>query len=447
MQQATMTQVLRENVSSRRSAADLRGTLNTLIALETNQVEAVADLHLKATTQIATIKSYANLTAEQAILERLEHGYQRYLEQWQNLPPHSDPAHHEQVQKATQFLEVNVLSHCREIEAFNDQQVEETTAQHERILKQLAWGMAVVAGLGAIAGIVFGYGVARIVSQSIRRLQIQIRAVAGQLGPNESEVVVTGDTGFGRLHDELELLRLRIEAVVHELHDREREVAKSERLAATGQLAAGIGHELRNPLTSVKLLVQTGLADSGGLPRDDLVIIEAEIRRMERTLQTFLDFARPPLLARRPVAVEPLLATVLSLIRGRAEQQRVTLHVTHATPHCQLIADSEQLRQVFVNLLLNALDVLPKGGKIAISTGVVGQWYELDFADSGPGIAPDMRPRLFEPFASNKDTGLGLGLVISRRIVDDHGGTLTVTDGPLGGAMFTIRLPIDIGAK
>lgn len=448
-QQVTITGVLRENVSSRRAASDLRGCLNTLIALESNQIESVSELHSRAVTYLAEIKLLANHAREQELCAQLEEGFNRYLKLWDSMPPKGTPEHVRQVEAATQFLETNVLHPCRDIEAFNDQRVEETTSQHERVLSRLAWGMAVVAGLGAVAGVVFGYGVARLLSQSIRRLQVQIRDAAGKLGPNQPEILLTGDPGFGGLHDELESLTARIEAVMQALHQRELEIVRAEHLAAVGQLAAGVGHEIRNPLTSIKMLVQTGL-EGGGPPQlsaEDLQIIESEIRRMERSLQTFLEFARPPKLERRPTELGAVLDSVLGLVRGRAEKQRVATRLEMPDGPVTLTADAGQLQQVFVNLVLNALDVMPTGGSLLVRTHRSGAGVEVEVSDTGPGISKTMLPRLFQPFASSKDTGLGLGLVISRRIVEDHGGTMNAGNRASGGASFFVRLPLEEGPK
>lgn len=443
-QQATVTGVLRENVSSRRAAADLRGCLNTLIALETHQVESVADLHLRAQLHLSEIRQHADQAQERIFADQLDAGFARYLELWQALPPINDSRHAVKVSEAVSVLETQVLYPCREIEAYNDRRVDETTEQLERVLNRLAWGMAVVAGLGAVAGVILGYGVARLLSQSIQRLRVQIRDAAGKLGADAPEIVLTGDGGFGRLHADIDVLSERIEQVVQALQEREREIMRSEQLAAVGQLAAGAGHELRNPLTSIKLLVQSALEDPtrSTLTTEDLQIIESEIRRMERSLQTFLDFARPPKAEYQPVELGIILQAVVGLTRGRAERQRITTQLNFLTAPVTLTADPAQLRQVFVNLVLNALDAMPSGGTLTITIRQHGHQVEIEVADTGPGIAREILPRLFQPFASSKETGLGLGLVISRRIVQDHGGTLEATNRPGGGASFFVRLPI-----
>ena len=443
-QHATIAGVFQENVASRRAAVELEECLQDLIALEHAHVKTVTPLHDRAREHLLSITRYADEPREQVLAARMTEMFEVYLRRWEELPPPEDSRYESAVREVTRFLETQVLAPCTEFRLYNGVRLEEITAEHERVLNQLAWGMAGVGGLGAIAGIVLGFGVARAWSRSISRLQVQIRDAAGKLGTDLPEIVLTEEGGFGELHEEVDRLSSRIEKVVQELQDREREVVRAEQLAAVGQLAAGVGHEIRNPLTSIKMLVQAGL-EGGDQPRltaEDLTVIEGEIRRMERSLQMFLDFARPPKPERRSIDLLNVVEAVLGLIRGRAEKQHVATRLEAPRGPITLTADAGQIQQVLVNLSLNALDAMPSGGTLTVAVRGIGKQVVVEVSDSGPGIPRELMGRLFQPFITTKETGLGLGLVISRRIVEDHGGVIAAANRPGGGATFTIRLPV-----
>jgi PAS domain S-box-containing protein len=230
----------------------------------------------------------------------------------------------------------------------------------------------------------------------------------------------------------------------HEERLRERQMVRAEQMAAIGQVAAGVAHELRNPLTSIKGLVQVNLreADARGLPAEDLRVIEHEIRRMERTLQTFLDFARPPRPDRRRLDPADVVDRVVALVGGRARKQGVALRFLRPDGEGWVDGDQDQLQQLVLNLVLNALDALPHGGEVEVELRPPRDGHvELLVRDTGPGIAPHILPKVFETFVSSKETGIGLGLPVSRRIAEDHGGSLTAYNLPAGGACFALRLP------
>lgn len=441
--QAAATRELRKILDGRRAAVELRECLTDLIALENANVETVAVLHDRAGVLLSAIDRAIDQPGERERIARVQAGYEAYLARWRELPPADSPDHEPARRAATRILEADVLRPCEDFEEYNARRIDQSTEAHERALDQLAWGMVGVGGLGGVAGVVLGYGVARAVGRSIRRLRIRLRDAVGKLGPDPPEIVLSGEGDFADLHAEVDRLGERIETLVSALHQRESEVLRAEQLAAVGQLAAGVGHELRNPLTSVKLLVQAGLED-GGLPADDLRVIDGEVRRMERSLQTFLDFARPPSTERRPTPLAGLVREVADLLRGRAEKQRVNLQLDLPPDAVTVLADREQLRQVLVNLFLNALDAMPSGGALAVivRTDDPGR-VTVEVADSGPGISETQLPRLFQPFASTKDTGLGLGLVISKRIAEAHSGALVAANRPRGGASFLLTLPIE----
>lgn len=240
------------------------------------------------------------------------------------------------------------------------------------------------------------------------------------------------------------VLSASVERDWYERRQRERYLHRAEQMMALGQVAAGVAHELRNPLTAVKGLVQVNLrrAAAGGLPSGDLAVIEHEIRRMERTLQTFLDFARPPKPDRRQLDLADVVDRVFAVVNGRAKKQRVDLHLLRPDAPVQVEADRDQLQQLLLNLVLNALDAMPGGGAVEVELRPPRDGHaELYVRDTGPGIAPDILPKVFETFVSSKETGVGLGLPVSKRIAEDHGGSLSAYNLPGAGACFLLRLP------
>ena len=303
--------------------------------------------------------------------------------------------------------------------------------------------------LGALAGLLLGYGVARHLRHSIYHLSVRVQDAASKLGQDLPAVALQEDGDLHQIHEQMKTVVADIEEVVQKLQQREREVLRAEQLAALGQLAAGVAHEIRNPLTSIKMLVQTLREDLEARgAAEDLQIIEIEIRRMERCLQTFLDYARPPKPDFRPLDLAQPIGRTLALIGGRARKQHVTIDWIPPASPVVVTADSEQIQQLLVNLTLNALDVMPLGWRPGHRPA--RRWVgtvEVSVCDTGPGIALQVLPTLFKPFTSTKETGLGLGLVTSRRIAEAHGGSLVAQNRPDGGACFTLRLPLLVEAS
>lgn len=226
--------------------------------------------------------------------------------------------------------------------------------------------------------------------------------------------------------------------------ENDKQLLRAEQMMAVGQVAAGVAHELRNPLTSIKGLIQVNLRELGarGLPVEDLEVIEHEIRRMEKTLQTFLDFARPPKPDRRLQNIATIVERVLALVGGRARKQKVNLRFLEPETLVQAEVDGDQIQQLLLNLVLNALDAMPHGGTVEVDVRPpLDEFFEIYVRDSGPGVAAHILPKVFETFVSSKETGVGLGLPLSRRIAEDHGGALTAYNLPETGACFLLRLP------
>jgi signal transduction histidine kinase len=221
----------------------------------------------------------------------------------------------------------------------------------------------------------------------------------------------------------------------------------AEKLAAIGTLTAGLSHEIRNPLNAAGLQLSVlerrvrKLAPSVQDPLlEPLTLVRDEIRRLEHILQDFLQFARPLNLTVKPLALGPLLQKVVAFISTDAERRRVTLEAD-LTRADSVSGDADQLRQVFMNLLLNAFDAVGEGGRVKLSVESAFTSMEVHVDDDGPGVPAEHLARVFEPFFTTKVKGSGLGLPITHAIVSQHGGTVTASRSPLGGARFTVSLP------
>ena len=435
---------LTEDIDSRQVASEIETTVRNLITLlQKGGSDDIEPLHERIEELTEEARKLANTPREQ----RLEEDMEKHLEQYQTLWQarlHDDPRVAEGKRKtAINYLEKEVLPSVIHLRNHNNREIEKSEEALQRTIKWVAWGLAVVGAIGSLAGILMGYGVARTLRQSMYRLSVRIRDATDKLRHELPTVTLQENEGMEYLHAQMHNLMREIEQTVQRLQQREHEVLRAEQLAAVGQLAAGVAHELRNPLTAVKMLVQSSREDleERGLPAEDLQVIEQEIRRLERSLQTFLDFARPPKMERREVSLVALVTQALALLGGRARQQRVRIDFFPPDPDITLSADGEQLRQLLVNLMMNALDAMPTGGILTVAVDQDADQVQLSVRDTGAGIAPQIMPRLFEPFVSGKETGLGLGLVVSQRIAEDHGGKLRAWNLPALGACFALTLP------
>ncbi|MBD3672822.1 MAG: PAS domain-containing protein [Planctomycetaceae bacterium] len=224
---------------------------------------------------------------------------------------------------------------------------------------------------------------------------------------------------------------------------REREALKGQQMATLAQLATGVAHEIRNPLTSIKMLIQINrdrFAEQG-LPTEDLDLVEQEIYRMERSVNGLLEYGRPEQGEFRDFSLDEVLQKTLRLIRGRCEEAGVTIQTDFSEPPATLYGDPVQLQQLLLNLCLNALDAMQDGGKLSLESTVSEGEIHLQVSDSGSGIAPEIIDKLFSPFVTSKPNGIGLGLGICRRIAEAHHGSLTGRNLAEGGACFELILP------
>jgi two-component system, NtrC family, sensor histidine kinase HydH len=236
------------------------------------------------------------------------------------------------------------------------------------------------------------------------------------------------------------------------LHDEKRELSRraavAEKLAAVGTMTAGLSHEIRNPLNAAGLQlavlerrIRKLPHDSQGSLLEPLKLVRDEIGRLEHLLADFLQFARPRELTVQEVDLAAALEAIVGFLSGDAERRGITLELSVERGLPRAKADIERLRQVLMNLALNALEATPQNGRVRIELRAAGGDLLVGVDDSGPGVAPEARERLFEPFFTTKAAGSGLGLAIVHAIVSQHGGNVGVEASRLGGARFWVRLP------
>jgi signal transduction histidine kinase len=215
-----------------------------------------------------------------------------------------------------------------------------------------------------------------------------------------------------------------------------------------GKLAAGVAHSIRNPLTSVKIrLFSLGRAQALSSPqKEDFEVISEEIGHIDTIVRNFLEFARPPKLKIQEVSPSDVVDMALRLLKHRLESFGVAVEVAREEKLPRIRLDPDQLKEVLVNLLINACEVIREGGKIKIEETVQSKngdrEVRIRVIDNGPGIPEAIQEKVFQPFFSTKEEGTGLGLSIASRIVEDHGGRLELYSREGEGAAFIISLPL-----
>jgi two-component system NtrC family sensor kinase len=224
------------------------------------------------------------------------------------------------------------------------------------------------------------------------------------------------------------------------------QLVQAAKLAAVGELAAGVAHELNNPLTSVLGFAELSLTNPevSSLLRHDLEVIAREAGRARDIVRNLLDFARQTKPQRLPADVNYVFHQTLDLIRQHIEKSGVVIMEDYGPDVGILTLDSGQIKQVFLNLITNAAQAMPKGGTLSLRTFRLGDEVAISVSDTGQGIPPEIQDRIFEPFFTTKAVGegTGLGLSVSFGIVQEHGGRISVESQVGQGSTFTVWLPI-----
>ena len=248
----------------------------------------------------------------------------------------------------------------------------------------------------------------------------------------------TGQKELDRIVSALNRLSAKLRKSREEAHELSQSLAKADRMAVVGRMAAEVAHEIRNPIAAMRLRAENALAKSTEHHKGGLEFVLQEIRRLDELLKRLLVVTRLDELKCAAVPLRPWLTQRLDALRERAEQARIAL--TGESPDAEWVFDEQRLTRALDNLLLNALQHTPADGWINVVIDAQNSLCRITVEDSGPGVPSEQREKIFQPLTTTRPEGVGLGLGIAREIVEAHGGTLRYVNGATG-AHFEIELP------
>jgi signal transduction histidine kinase len=226
-----------------------------------------------------------------------------------------------------------------------------------------------------------------------------------------------------------------------------RELQTADRLSAISRVSGGVAHEVKNPLNAILLHVEVARAKLANGDTDvgpEMEIISREILRLDRVVKTFLDFTRPVELNLSIVPVQELVAEILDLARPQAESSQIRINVAQEAETAEVRVDRDLLKQAFLNIVVNAMETMPEGGELGVQSSANEETAEIRISDTGPGIPPELRDKIFRLYFTTKKEGSGIGLAMAFRIVQLHDGTIDFTSEPGKGTTFFIRLPLAV---
>lgn len=330
--------------------------------------------------------------------------------------------------------------------------VEVSLAKGEQALMDLA--MKHFSGLiigFVVIGIVFLIGGAKLINKPLVDLTEVMKSVgSGNLSvrANEEREDEFGylSRGFNRMVSSLESYHLQ-------------QMERASKLASLGEVMSGIAHEIKNPLTGISCAIQVLNSDIKEDDHRKTVIVEIlnQVKRLDRTVKDLLSYAKPKPPHFVPTRMDDIMEKTLFLVYAEARKQRVTIETEMVGDVPEVMVDPDQMQQVFLNMMINAVQAMPKGGLLRVSaeakaSAELGDVFHkplssekvvmITFHDTGKGVAPEDLDYLFEPFFTKKAMGTGLGLSISQKIVHEHGGVITVRSEVGKGTDFTVYLPV-----
>jgi signal transduction histidine kinase len=336
---------------------------------------------------------------------------------------------------------VDILNLCRRYKLIHDYVISRVRTESQARARFInAFALVAVPTVAAL-GILLAYILIKQILRPIRQLALETTpANPGTQVPDEVKALSS------RMHSLIE----DVDQAQFELERSQEHLLQSGKWAMLGKLAAGVAHSIRNPLTSVNMRLfslKRSLAMSDS-QQEDFQVISEEIRHIDTIVRNFLEFSRPPKLKMQRVSPSDVVNMTLVLLRHRLESYGVEVKLIRTQRLPEIWADPDQLKEVLVNLVLNACEVMVGGGVISIREEMrgdspLGPAVIIRVSDTGPGIPDSVQDKVFQPFFSTKEEGTGLGLSIATRIIQDHGGHLELESKKNAGATFSITLPLN----
>lgn len=375
-------------------------------------------------------------------LERIEQKYEQYVENKDEVIDLYRSGKREDGQVLHRRVRVHfdgILDLCEAYEAMNLRRLQRTQRESQ---EQADWIRA-IAATAILATVVLSLLMVFVLSRQIFGPIRRLLEEADRFGSG------------GRSADEMKALSHEIRGLIQQADQTHLELEKSrtrllhtEKMATVGRLAAGVAHSIRNPLTSIKMRLFSleRALDLAPNQKEDLEVISEETRHLETIIRNFLEYARPSKLRMQKISPSELIDMNLQLLRHRFKSYGVRLELRRMGRLPEVLADPDQLKEVFVNLLINACEAMGEGGTVTIEEEAdvqetVGPVAVVRISDNGPGIPAGLREKVFEPFFSTKEEGTGLGLSIVVRIIEQHGGWLSLQSEEGLGTTFIITLP------
>ena len=313
----------------------------------------------------------------------------------------------------------------------------ESTSVAFRPVLHLLWGMLALLVLTMTIGVWIASRLAGRIAQPI----VELTAFTRRFRQGDESLPERPSTATSEV---AELFSAYV-AMIRALEGSREQVVRAGKLAVVGEMAAIMAHEIRTPMSIVRssaqlLDRQPGLSEK---ERELIGFMLGETERLNRLVTMLLECARPKRPEFQPQDLHAIVRNVLDLLSTRVEAARVNVELDLESRPVVFDCDKEQMMQVFLNLILNALQFIPEGGKLGIRTSLDAGALRISVSDDGPGVPAPIRERIFDPFFSRREGGIGLGLTIVQQIVQAHGGEIAVGESAWGGAAFNMRFPLD----